>query len=402
MQLFRQEAMRSQDRLHGDVDLAPPTSWQTISLGIAGSFIVAAIFLSLASYTRVSDAVGVIESTLGTVDVSSGLGGSIAKVNVVEGQKVKKGDLLLIVDHRTGSTDGSLEMRRAEAVAAEDVAISQREPAIRLASEARIAALASEADAARADLESATEQMAPQQELVDAARQDLAKAKTIALNGFVSQQDIRRREEALATRVQGMSRLRQQAANARASISRASRDADQERATMMSQIREIAGDRAQIKGRAAAQDAAPQTTLTSPVDGTVTGIAAAPGSNITPENVAMSIIPTGGDLRIRLALPPQAAALVAPGQIAKIAIDAFPYQTYGTISAQITDVTAAAVPTKDGPRFIAYAMPEKNSVTAYGKSQPLRPGMTANARIRTMERTLLQWLLDPVYAVSRR
>lgn len=402
MQLFRQEAMRSQDRLHGDIDLAPPTSWQTISIGIAASFLVAIVFLSLASYTRISNADGVIESTLGTIDVSSGMAGTVAGMRVSEGQKVRKGDVLLIVDHRTNDAQGSLEARRAEAVTAEDEAARRQEPALRQASEARISALSDEADAARADLVAAGEQIRTQQELVDAASQDLEKARVIAANGFVSQQDIRRREEALASRVQGMSRLRQQAASARAAISRASSEIARERAELSARIGEVAGSRAQIRARAAAQDAALQTTIIASVDGVVTGVSVAPGARIEAGVPTMSIVPSGGKVRIRLSLPPQAAAMVAPGQTARVSIDAFPYQTYGTIEARIDQVTSAAIPTKEGLRFIAYATPQTTSVEAYGKSRSLRPGMTATARIKTMEMTLLEWLLDPLYAVARR
>ena len=37
------------------------------------------------------------------------------------------------------------------------------------------------------------------------------------------------------------------------------------------------------------------------------------------------------------------------------------------------------------------------AAAAHGLSQP-----AVTARIRTMDRTLLQWLLDPLYAVARR
>jgi len=41
-------------------------------------------------------------------------------------------------------------------------------------------------------------------------------------------------------------------------------------------------------------------------------------------------------------------------------------------------------------------------ITAYGRRERLLPGMTITARIKTQERTLIQWLLDPILAVSER
>jgi membrane fusion protein len=39
---------------------------------------------------------------------------------------------------------------------------------------------------------------------------------------------------------------------------------------------------------------------------------------------------------------------------------------------------------------------------AYGQAIPLQPGMLASAEIVFDRRSLLRWLLDPIYAVGRR
>jgi membrane fusion protein len=42
----------------------------------------------------------------------------------------------------------------------------------------------------------------------------------------------------------------------------------------------------------------------------------------------------------------------------------------------------------------------KQSISAYGKSFPLKVGMLADADIILEKRSLFEWLLDPLYAVK--
>jgi hypothetical protein len=60
VQLFRPEALRGQDRLHGDVVLVPPVSWKVMTLFLLAVLIGAATFLATARYTPVVTARGIL------------------------------------------------------------------------------------------------------------------------------------------------------------------------------------------------------------------------------------------------------------------------------------------------------------------------------------------------------
>jgi len=401
MALFRPESLRSQDRLHGDVNLAPPTSWQVIGIGIALAFVSAVVFLSLSRYARVATSTGTIESDRGVVHVSTPLGGVIDKVSVKEGQRVRKGQPLLVISHSTDTGAGSLEQKRARAVGAEAAAMEMRAPSLRMASQAKIAAIQAELEGARADQREISAQMEQQSQLIAAAEQDMARVREVAKRGFISGRDVRIREETLASRRQGMSRYIQSRAAARATEAAATQRIQQERADLSSALADMAVARASIEGRAAADDVASTTTVTATTSGVVSGTAV-PGQAVAGGQSIMDVVPTGGRLRVRLKLPAEAVAMVAPGQSARVAIDAFPYQTYGTLTARIEQVSSAVVGSGEESGFVAIASLSADAVQAYGVKRPVRPGMAVTARIRTMDRTLLQWLLDPLYAVSRR
>jgi hypothetical protein len=60
VQLFRPEALRGQDRLHGDVVLVPPVSWKIMSLFLLAVLVGGAAFLATARYTPVVAAPGIL------------------------------------------------------------------------------------------------------------------------------------------------------------------------------------------------------------------------------------------------------------------------------------------------------------------------------------------------------
>ena len=44
----------------------------------------------------------------------------------------------------------------------------------------------------------------------------------------------------------------------------------------------------------------------------------------------------------------------------------------------------------------------KQTVTAYGKEQPLQSGMLVDANILLDRRTLFEWVFEPLYSISGR
>lgn len=402
MNLFRPEALRSQDRLHGDVNLVPPVSWQVITSFILLIFISAGIFLAVAQHARIATARGMIESDRGTIETKIGRAGIVDKILVKEGSLVRKGDVLAIVRHDVDTESGNLQSIRYDAIEEEGRSIGAQSLAMRTATQARINSYSAEAMAAQQDQAGLSARITEQRALIEAARDDLAKAQDVAKRGFVSQQDLRKREEKLAQRRQDLALLQQEYASAIASQRTASSNIARERAELSESLSGAQGQLAALSGRKADDGNITQTKILAPADGIVSSLPLAAGAAAPADAMVATLLPSGGVLQARINLPDAAVPMVAPGQVAMLSIDAFPYQTYGTVKARILRVSETAVETPNGKSFVALAEIERASINSYGKDRELRPGMVLTARIRTMERTLLQWLLDPVYAVTKQ
>jgi membrane fusion protein len=98
---------------------------------------------------------------------------------------------------------------------------------------------------------------------------------------------------------------------------------------------------------------------------------------------------------------------VKVGQDVRLAVDAFPYQRFGTVRGKVVTVATSSMSAQgeDGRPIVVYPVTvelEQPSVAAYGRREPLVSGMTLTARIVTEKQSLLQWLFEPLFAVQRR
>lgn len=107
-------------------------------------------------------------------------------------------------------------------------------------------------------------------------------------------------------------------------------------------------------------------------------------------------------------LPTRSAGFVQKGDAVNIRFDTFPYQKFGLMTGAITNVDKALILESDKnlPIQIDQAMYRVTAslpaqfMKAYGEQFPLKTGMLVEADIILETRTLLEWLLDPIYAIQ--
>ncbi len=146
----------------------------------------------------------------------------------------------------------------------------------------------------------------------------------------------------------------------------------------------------------------------APESGKVTAIQSAVGNQISSQTPLLYIIPENSPLEIELLLPTRSAGFVKNGDEVKIRFDAFPYQKFGVMNGIIINVDQAVVlptdkilPLKfEEAMYRVRASLTSQSMSAYGKDFPLKPGMIAEADLVLEKRTLMEWLLEPIYAVK--
>lgn len=407
--LFRNEVLqRRRDRLHGDVILAVPISWQIIGYLLLGMLVAALAFLTSASYARVENVEGSIVLDRGIASVVPTRPGVVEVLDAHEGQQVEAGAKLAQIRSEESLSGGSTAPRRVmDALEQQDRMLVGQSAMLMTAAEAERARLVEQIKGLSQEIVSVDNQIAHQRRLIEVAEIEFRSIAGVVQRGFVSQRDMRAREEALIARRQQLSQLEQSRGAKASQLGEAQRGIAQAAASAKAQSAGVASSRSELAQRLADVEGVRGYTLTSPIRGTVTAVTARIGQPVSAQSAVMIVVPNDATPRAELNIPTSAIGFLAIGQEVRLAVDAFPFQRYGTVAATISEISSVAVPkvASDGRTIAVYLLTARLDqpwVLAFGRRQPLLPGMALSARIITEKQSLFRWLFEPLFAVSGR
>jgi protease secretion system membrane fusion protein len=152
----------------------------------------------------------------------------------------------------------------------------------------------------------------------------------------------------------------------------------------------------------AASDELGRTLLRSPADGVVVGLAVqTPGSVIQAGARIMDIVPQDEALMLEARVPPHLIDRLAPGQLTDIRFSGFAHTPQLVVEGRLTSISADLLtdPAAQGPAepyYLARIAVTPKGVETLGSRQ-LYPGMPVTVVIKTGERTLMTYLMAPLY-----
>ena len=139
-------------------------------------------------------------------------------------------------------------------------------------------------------------------------------------------------------------------------------------------------------------------TITAPVDGTIQQLAVTTvGGVVTAAQALMVLVPADAGLEVQANLLNRDIGFVHPGQRAVVKVETFTFTRYGYLEATVESVSRDAI---DDPRqgliYQARLKLDKTSMPIDGREVPLSAGMAVTTEIKTAERTVLDYLLAPL------
>jgi membrane fusion protein len=407
--MFRNEVLQNRsDRLSGNVFIALSVSWQVIGYLIFGGVAATLLFLCLVSFSRVEIAGGTITPDKGVSTILPTRSGTIASISVADGQEVAAGAELAAIRVEEDSALGvSAAAQIQAAVSQQDSSLVAQIAANKSVANAQIYQVAAQKSGLSAEISQLESQISIQREMISSAKDDYDRARIVAERGFISQNDLRSRRDTLLARRQALSQLTQSMAVKRSALIEAKRSAAQLAAQAQAQNASLAASRAQVAQQAANTSGSRSYVLRAPVAGRVTALTARVGQPANPQTSLMTIVPVGSILRAEIAVPSTAIGFIKSGQAVRLAVDAFPYQRFGTVSGRVFTVSTSpvTVQTANGATVSVYPVIvtlDRASISAYGRDEHLVPGMTLTARIIAERQSLFEWLFEPLFAVDRR
>lgn len=395
------------DRLQGHVDLALPMRWQAIGYLLLASLVAAGALLALTSYARVEAVQGVVVLDKGIAAILASRPGIVSSIEVREGQRVRSGEPLARIRSEEEMLAGAAASDRIrEALSEQDATLVAQRSSYRAATVADRGRLSALMRGLQAEITFLDEQIADQKRLVETASREFAEIQEVAKRGYISRRDVSIREAAVINRRQQLAQLEQSRSAKSAELAETGRAVAQTAASGEAQAASAQALRSGLARELAQAELAQGYTLAAPMAGIATGVSARPGQAVKSGEPLMMVVPDGATPLAELAVPTAASGFISPGQEVRIAIDAFPYQRFGTVAGRIQSIASAPTMRGSGEKaasvYIVTVRLDRPWIEAFGRRHPLVAGMTLSARIVMERRSLVEWLFEPVLAVRKR
>jgi adhesin transport system membrane fusion protein len=123
------------------------------------------------------------------------------------------------------------------------------------------------------------------------------------------------------------------------------------------------------------------------------------GGVIKPGEPLMEITPSEGPLAVEARVRPDDRATLRSGLTTKVMIGAYDYAVYGTLDGHLVDVSADTLQDEQGGRYYRVLIETEQAQGALA-GQVIMPGMTARADVVVGQRSVLSYVLSPLFKFS--
>lgn len=406
--LFRQEALAARaDNSAGPALRIRPVGATRMTAFFAAMAVLVVLLLVFGSYTKKERVQGAIQARDGVAMIVPMEAGLVQRVMVKDGQRVKAGDALLALSHERITDAGSTHALLATNLQGQRQQVQAQTEAQQLAKQATLAALDQRIAQGQRNAESVAEEAKLQSQQVASSRKLLEQLKPLLAERIVSELQYEQQHQTLLDQTARLQALQRQRSSALADVASAREDRARVSAEHAVTQANLDRDLLTLRQEEVQRLSARQSLLTAPIDGTVTSLLVTPGQSVPSGASLAALVPDNSPMTAVLYVPSTAIGFVQAGQHVRLSYDAFPYQRFGQYhgvvqSVSQTDVPMAANPDKQDRRayFLVRVNLDSSSVKAYDAEIPLRPGLTLTADIEIDRRSLIRWMLDPLFAFT--
>lgn len=412
----------------------PPSPFGRIVLWLITALLAVALAWSyFGKLDIIAPATGKIipEGSIKTVQPASP--GVVTEIKVNEGQKVKKGQLLIQLDNSIAKSDVKTaeqaltvaKLERdilAKTLAGEDVAVivnaadipdSVKKHLIALA-ESRVTSNEVQKQLLSSGVSSAQQQVEVQRQNKRTTEESISRLRTREqelkkelenANAFTEsgiRNELRSVQQQIASLEASLSTHDQQIAQAQTGVNEANErlnayDAENT-ATAYSDI--VDGEKriTELENTLAkAKQTVEQLSIKAPVDGTILSLATKTvGGVVNAAQPVVEIVPEGTKLVVDAIVQNKDIGFIQIGQPVVIKVDTYSFQRYGYLKGTVRNISPDAI--NDEKQGLVYKMKVEieSSKTSKDNTINVEPGMSVTAEITTGKRRIIEFFLDPL------
>lgn len=362
------------------------------SLIIWGTLLMLVVLVTWASFAKIDQvtrATATVIASARTQEIQAVDEGVLSQLLVKEGDEVKKGDLLAVLEEeRAKAALGN----SASKVAALQAKVSRLEAEIfdkplKFAEDVKKYPeyVHNQTELYNRRRMAIEQDVSSLESMLRLAKQELSLNEPLLVYGDVSQADV--------------IRLKRQVADIEAQITNKRNKYFEEAQTELTKAQEeLQAEQEQLRDRVQVLE---EKRLFAPTDGKVNNIEVTTiGGVVKPGETIMQLLPTSSDLVVEAKVKPMDIAHVKEGQKASVKLDAYDFSIFGAMDGEVIYISPDTLIEKtaqgEQPYYRVQIRIEGAQYANRSKDIVIKPGMTASVDIKAMERTVLSYLTKPI------
>ena len=407
-ELFRKDAIEGQNRNNlGEAMLLPKTNHQILAITLICWFLFLCGLLLDASFTSKATVNGWLVSSKPSIDIMAKEANSMVKsIRISNGYPVLQGQVLLevsrnasaLVEENYQQQFDSLVLQRNLLEKRELILISKYQQQERQAQ----GEIRSYQQHLKVNFEIAKKlaTQARQATNAEAALWSLLQNRSISKSTYNTQKEKREAIEfQIAQTYSAKLDFEQKLLSAKQNKVSRKIASDEERNTLQSNLQSAIHEIKLFEGSG-------DYLIRSPIDGIVHNLQATNGETLGSNIPLMQITPLNNPLKAVLYVSSNDAGFIKHNQLVQLKLNAFPYQKFGMSTAHVSHVSQQILlphqvkrsPIQlNGPVFLIEATLDTQATNV--GTEALKAGMLFKAEITLSNRSLLEWLLSPIYSL---
>jgi membrane fusion protein len=414
--LFRDEALAAQrTETLGHIVLTPRLSTFWISAGAAFIGLAVLAFLILGSHTRRVTVSGQLMPAGGLMRVHTPQAGVVLEKRVMDGQTVKKGEVLYVLSSdRLGEGARELQADIASQVGARKGSLEQEIMRSKQVQDDELSGLQRRAETLRGEATAIAGQIEQQKTRLQMAEDTRKRYLSLAEQDFIAREELQQKDIDLTEQRSRLRGLERDALGVQRELGQVQQELVATRLRHANLVAQLEREVSSTDQQLTEVEARRRVIVTAPEAGRATLVVAEVGQSVDTNQALLTVVPTTGELQARLYAPSSSIGFVQKGDAVLLRYQAFPYQKFGQQEGTVDSVSASAVNPAElaglpatglapgEPVFAIQVRLQDNTIMANGQRRALQAGMQLEADILQERRKLYEWMLEPLFSVTRR
>ncbi len=331
--------------------------------------------------------------------------GRVQRIAVVEGQSVKKGDVLITIDPDPILVNGKpAAQAELDNITASEQEIQGRIQSISRQRDAKQRELSLRTAAVRDQIIAVRDGIELQKRTTELVEDQLRVGARLANSGALNTLEVQRRETSLQDTKLNSQNLLYTLHQNEALLAELMGQQEQTPIEVDMKISDLKQAMVGLQQRRAEAEARMAFQVTAPLDGTIDTLLIALGQTVDASATVVSLLPESSVLQAELYVPSKAIVFVVPDKRVRIAYDAFPYARYGFAEGKVHSVSQTILRPDEIHKPVSPAEPsfrvtvtlDRQKMKSGEKDVLLRPGLTLTADIILDRQSLAQWILHSI------